>query len=149
MTGVQTCALPILLRQVEPEDLVSFGFIPELVGRLPLLVPLQSLDADALVRVLTEPKNSLVKQYQKSFEMENVKLDYRPEAIRAIAEKAASKGTGARGLRAIMENLMLDLMYEVPSSNTKGHIEKIIITPEYVAGTGQPEYIKNAEAKES
>lgn len=138
-----------LLRQVEPEDLVSFGFIPELVGRLPLLVPLQSLDADALVRVLTEPKNSLVKQYQKSFEMENVRLDYRPEAIRAIAEKAASKGTGARGLRAIMENLMLDLMYEVPSSNAKEHIEKIIITPEYVAGTGQPEYIKNAEAKES
>ena len=136
-----------LLRQVEPEDLVSFGFIPELVGRLPLLVPLQSLDADALVRVLTEPKNSLVRQYQKNFEMENVELDYRPEAIRAIAEKAASKGTGARGLRAIMENLMLDLMYEVPSSNIKGQIKKIVITPEYVAGTGQPEYIKNVEAK--
>ena len=136
-----------LLRQVEPEDLVSFGFIPELVGRLPLLVPLQSLDADALVRVLTEPKNSLVRQYQKNFEMENVELDYRAEAIRAIAEKAASKGTGARGLRAIMENLMLDLMYEVPSSNIKGQIKKIVITPEYVAGTGQPEYIKNVEAK--
>jgi len=138
-----------LLRQVEPEDLVSFGFIPELVGRLPLLVPLQSLDADALVRVLTEPKNSLVKQYQKNFEMENVKLEYQPGAVRAIAEKAASKGTGARGLRAIMENLMLDLMYEVPSSNAKGQIKKIIITPEYVAGTGQPEYIENTEAKES
>lgn len=138
-----------LLRQVEPEDLVSFGFIPELVGRLPLLVPLQSLDADALVRVLTEPKNSLVKQYQKSFEMEDVKLDYHPEAIRAIAEKAATKGTGARGLRAIMENLMLDLMYEIPSSNNKGQIKKIVITPGYVTGTGQPEYIKEIKAEES
>ena len=135
-----------LLRQVEPEDLVSFGFIPELVGRLPLLVPLQSLDADALVRVLTEPKNSLIRQYKANFAMENVELEFAPEAVRAIAEKAAAKGTGARGLRAIMENLMLDLMYEVPSSSDP--LEKIVITPEYVAGTGEPVYISKAAGAE-
>ena len=119
-----------LLRQVEPEDLVSFGFIPELVGRLPLIVPLQSLDVDALISVLTEPKNSLIRQYQKNFEMEGVELVYTPEAVRAIAEKAWSRKTGARGLRAIMENLMLDLMYEVPSSEKK--LARIVITPECI-----------------
>ena len=136
-----------LLRQVEPEDLVSFGFIPELVGRLPLLVPLQSLDADALVRVLTEPKNSLIRQYKANFAMENVELEFDPQAVRAIAEKAAAKGTGARGLRAIMESLMLDLMYEVPSSEEP--LEKIVITPEYVSGTGQPVYVKRTPAEVS
>ena len=136
-----------LLRQVEPEDLVSFGFIPELVGRLPLLVPLQSLDADALVRVLTEPKNSLSRQYKANFAMENVELEFDPQAVRAIAEKAAAKGTGARGLRAIMESLMLDLMYEVPSSEEP--LERIVITPEYVAGTGQPVYVKRTPAEVS
>ena len=136
-----------LLRQVEPEDLVSFGFIPELVGRLPLLVPLQSLDADALVRVLTEPKNSLIRQYKANFAMENVELEFDPQAVRAIAEKAAAKGTGARGLRAIMESLMLDLMYEVPSSEEP--LERIVITPEYVAGTGQPVYVKRTPAEVS
>ncbi len=127
-----------LLKQVEPEDLVSFGFIPELVGRLPLIVPLQSLDTDALVRVLTEPKNSLIKQYQKNFELEGVGLDFDPEALRAIAEKAAEKGTGARGLRAIMEKLMLDLMYEVPSSPEK--IGRIVITQDFVTGKSAPRY---------
>ena len=136
-----------LLRQVEPEDLVSFGFIPELVGRLPLLVPLQSLDADALVRVLTEPKNSLIRQYKANFAMENVELEFDPQAVRAIAERAAAKGTGARGLRAIMESLMLDLMYEVPSSEEP--LEKIVITPEYVSGTGQPVYVKRTPAEVS
>ena len=136
-----------LLRQVEPEDLVSFGFIPELVGRLPLLVPLQSLDADALVRVLTEPKNSLIRQYKANFAMENVELEFDPQAVRAIAEKAAAKGTGARGLRAIMESLMLDLMYEVPSSEEP--LERIVITPEYVSGTGQPVYVKRTPAEVS
>ncbi len=126
-----------LLKQVEPEDLVSFGFIPELVGRLPLIVPLQSLDTDALVRVLTEPKNSLVKQYQKNFEMENVELVFEPEALRIIAEKAAEKGTGARGLRAIMEKLMLNSMYEVPSDENIG---RFIVTPGFAAGKNGPLY---------
>jgi len=136
-----------LLRQAEPEDLVAFGFIPELVGRLPLLVPLQSLDVDALVRVLTEPKNSLVRQYQANFSLEGVQLEFMPEAVRAIAEKAAEKGTGARGLRAIMENLMLDLMYQVPSLPEP--LSRLIITPEYVARTGEPVYIKKTEAEVS
>lgn len=127
-----------ILKQVEPEDLVSFGFIPELVGRLPLLVPLQSLDTDALTRILTEPKNALVRQYQHNFKLEDIELDYTPEAIRAIAESAATKGTGARGLRAIMEKLMLDLMYEVPSAEKKP--KRITITPEFVAGKSGPLY---------
>ncbi len=135
-----------LLKQVEPEDLVSFGFIPELVGRLPLIVPLQSLDTDALVRVLTEPKNSLVKQYQKNFEIEGVELVFEPEALRAVAEKAAEKGTGARGLRAIMEKLMLDLMYEVPSSSEK--IGRIVITHSFVTGKSAPQYEPPANAVE-
>lgn len=130
-----------LLKQIEPEDLMSFGFIPELVGRLPVLVPLDSLDTEALERILTEPKNALVRQYQKNLKMENVDLVCTPEAVRAIAEKAAAKGTGARGLRAIMEKLMLDVMYEVPS--LEGQIEKVVITPEVVAGKIKPEYVKS------
>lgn len=130
-----------LLKQIEPEDLMSFGFIPELVGRLPVLVPLDSLDTEALERILTEPKNALVRQYQKNLKMENVDLVCTPEAVRAIAEKAAAKGTGARGLRAIMEKLMLDVMYEVPS--LEGQIEKVVITPEVVAGKKKPEYVKS------
>ena len=110
-------------------------------------MPLQSLDADALVRVLTEPKNSLIRQYKANFAMENVELEFDPQAVRAIAEKAAAKGTGARGLRAIMESLMLDLMYEVPSSEEP--LEKIVITPEYVSGTGQPVYVKRTPAEVS
>ncbi len=136
-----------LLRQAEPEDLVAYGFIPELVGRLPLLVPLQSLDADALVRVLTEPKNSLVRQYRANFALEGVELEFAPEALRAVAEQAAAKGTGARGLRAIMEKLMLDLMYDVPSRDEPAG--RIVITPEYVAGTGQPVIVKKNEAEVS
>lgn len=130
-----------LLKQIEPEDLMSFGFIPELVGRLPVLVPLDSLDTEALERILTEPKNALVRQYQKNLKMENVDLVCTTEAVRAIAEKAAAKGTGARGLRAIMEKLMLDVMYEVPS--LEGQIEKVVITPEVVAGKKKPEYVKS------
>ncbi len=136
-----------LLRQAEPEDLVAYGFIPELAGRLPLLVPLRSLDADALARVLTEPKNALIRQYQANFALEGVELEYTPEAVRAIADRAAVKGTGARGLRAIMEKLMLDLMYETPSSAEP--VSKIVITPEYVAGTGGPVMIKKNEAEGS
>lgn len=136
-----------LLTQVEPEDLVQFGFIPELVGRLPLLVPLQSLSTDALVRVLTEPKNSLIRQYQANFALEGVELEYTPEAVRAIAEQAAAKGTGARGLRAIMEKLMLELMYEIPSLPEP--LSRLVITPEYVAGTGQPVRVKANKAEVS
>lgn len=104
-----------VLRGVEPEDLIKFGLIPELIGRLPVLATLQELDEDALVRILTEPKNALIKQYQKLFAMEEVELEIRPSALTAIAKRALARKTGARGLRSILESILLDIMYELPS----------------------------------
>jgi ATP-dependent Clp protease ATP-binding subunit ClpX len=104
-----------LLSQVEPEDLLRYGLIPELVGRLPVLGTLDSLDEQALVSILTEPKNALTKQYQKFFEMEGVKLDFTEDALKKIAQIAMKRGTGARGLRAVLEESMLDVMYDIPS----------------------------------
>ena len=104
-----------LMAQIEPEDLLRYGLIPELVGRLPVVGVLDSLDEDALVSILTEPKNAITKQYQKFFEMEGVKLDFTADALRAIAEQALKRGTGARGLRAVIEESMLDVMYDIPS----------------------------------
>ena len=119
-----------IMKHIQPEDLMSFGFIPELAGRLPVLVPLQELDADALVRILVEPKNALVRQYRKSFAMEGVSLEFSKGAIRKIAEKANEKNTGARGLRTILENLMMELMYEVPSRAAE--LSKVVNTEEMV-----------------
>jgi ATP-dependent Clp protease ATP-binding subunit ClpX len=104
-----------ILAEVQPEDLIKFGMIPEFVGRLPVIATLDELTEDELVRILIEPKNALVKQYQKLFEMENVKLRFTDAALRAIAQEALRRKSGARGLRAIMENIMLDVMYEIPS----------------------------------
>src|SRR5690554_1551540 len=103
-----------LLRQIMPEDLLKYGLIPEFIGRLPVVVALDALDEDALVRILVEPRNALVKQYQKFFEMDGVELEFTEEALRAIARKAMERKTGARGLRSIIENLLLDVMYELP-----------------------------------
>ncbi len=128
-----------LLSQVEPEDLIHYGFIPELTGRLPLAVALRTLDEDALVRVLTEPKNSLVRQYQAIFAQEGAELEFTPQALRAIAQKAVNKKAGARGLRSIMENLMLDLMYEVPSSSRP--VSGVVIGEACVTGGEEPEII--------
>jgi ATP-dependent Clp protease ATP-binding subunit ClpX len=114
---------------VEPEDLLRFGLIPELVGRLPAMVNLQSLDEDALVRILQEPKNALVKQYQKMFELENVGLTFDTDALRAIARKAIERGTGARGLRAVLEDLMRDVMFDLPS---REDVREVVITQEAV-----------------
>ncbi len=125
-----------LMRQVQPEDLMSFGFIPELIGRVPIVVPLEELDEDALARILVEPKNALIRQYQKTFEIEGVKLLFEQDAIRAIAGQARKKNTGARGLRSIMEYLMLDLMYEIPSRSEE--VEKIIITKDVVEKGASP-----------
>lgn len=149
ISGATENELDALLAEVEPEDLVSFGFIPELIGRLPMLVSLRSLDTDALVRVLTEPKNSLVNQYTKIMKLEGVKLNFEPAALRVVAEEASAKGTGARGLRAIMERRMLDLMYDVPSSGKD--YDTITITPEYMKGTGEPvcTFKKRAEKKKA
>lgn len=123
-----------IVRKVQPEDLVTFGFIPELVGRIPVLVALEELDKDAFLRILTEPKNAIVKQYKKMLELDGVDLDFTPEALQKIAGLAVDKKTGARGLRAIMENLMLDVLYELPSmaEDKINKINKLLITPDFV-----------------
>ena len=124
-----------ILRQVQPEDLVRFGLIPEFIGRVPVDVTLQSHDATTLKRILTTPKNALVKQYQKLFEIDGVELQFTDEAVTAIAEKAAERKTGARGLRSIMEDMMMDIMYEIPS---EPDIQSVEITEDVVKGTGEP-----------
>jgi len=125
-----------LLREIQPQDLLKFGIIPELVGRLPVITTLQSLDRDQMVKILTEPKNALVKQYQKLLDYDQVELEFRPEALKAVADRAVERNIGARGLRAILEEVMTAVMYEVPSDPT---IVRVVITPECVTGSGQPE----------
>ena len=127
-----------ILREVEPEDLLKFGLIPEFVGRLPVVATLEDLDEDALVQILTAPKNALVKQYQRLFEMEDTKLAFSDDALHAIARKAISRKTGARGLRSIMESILLDTMYDLPSEEGA---EEVVINGEVVEGRAQPLYI--------
>jgi len=127
-----------LFSELEPEDLLKFGLIPEFVGRLPVIATLEDLDDDALVTILTEPKNALVKQYQRLFEMENVELSFHEDALRAIARKAIERKTGARGLRSILESILLDTMYELPG--LKG-VKEVVISPEVVEGKARPLYI--------
>ncbi len=124
-----------LLHEMLPEDLVKFGMIPEFVGRLPVTVALDSLTKDDMIRILVEPKNSIVKQYKKLFELDGVKLSFEREAIEAIAEQTVKRKTGARGLRSIMEGIMMDTMYEIPSDD---QITNCLITKEVVEGTGSP-----------
>jgi ATP-dependent Clp protease ATP-binding subunit ClpX len=133
-----------LLNEVQPEDLLKFGLIPEFVGRLPVIATLGELDEDALVRILTEPKNALVRQYQKLFDMENVHLKFTHGALRAIAREALKRKSGARGLRAIMEAIMVDLMYDIPS---QPNIKEVLISEETVTQKEQPllVYQKTAE----
>ncbi len=125
-----------ILMQVEPRDLLKFGMIPEFVGRLPIIAAVHNLEENDLIRILIEPRNALVKQYQKIFAMENVKLDFTPEALSLIVNEAVHRGTGARALRAIIENFMLDIMYELPSLSSR--ISKCIITPEVIKRKGAP-----------
>jgi ATP-dependent Clp protease ATP-binding subunit ClpX len=129
---------------VEPEDLLRFGLIPELVGRLPVTVTLENLDEDALVRILTEPKNALVKQYQKIFQMDGVGITFDPGAIRAIACQAIERGTGARGLRAVIENLMRDIMFDIPS---RQDVREVVVTPECVTDSVPPLLVLAAEPR--
>ncbi|MFT0850026.1 ATP-dependent Clp protease ATP-binding subunit ClpX [Achromobacter sp. F4_2707] len=124
-----------LFSEVEPEDLIKFGLIPELVGRLPVLATLQELDEDALVRILTEPKNSLIKQFQKLFAMEDVELEVHPAALKAIAKSAIKRRTGARGLRSIVEQALLDTMYELPSQK---NVKRVVLDENAVTGQGVP-----------
>jgi ATP-dependent Clp protease ATP-binding subunit ClpX len=121
--------------EVEPDDLLRFGLIPELVGRLPVVVALEALDEDALMRILVEPKNALTKQYKKLFELENVGLTFDNEALRAVAQKALKRGTGARGLRSILETMMTDIMFDLP---TRDDVREVIITKEAITEGGTP-----------
>jgi ATP-dependent Clp protease ATP-binding subunit ClpX len=135
-----------LLAEVQPEDLLKFGMIPEFVGRLPVLATLEELDEQALVRILREPKNALVRQYQKLFDMENVHLRFTEGALTAIAREALKRKSGARGLRAIMENIMLDVMYDIPS---QPNIKEVLISEEVVTRSAQPIVLYQKAAAES
>ena len=128
-----------LLAKVQPHDLLKFGIIPELVGRMPVITALQDLKKEDLVRILVEPKNALVKQYMALLEMDNVKLEIQDDALEAIAQKAIDRQIGARGLRAVMEETMLKVMFTIPSDLS---IRKVIITPECVNG-GEPKIVRN------
>ena len=129
--------------KVLPEDLLKFGIIPEFIGRIPVVATLELLDENALMRILQEPKNALVKQYKKLLELDNVELEFEDEALRAIAKKAIERNTGARGLRSIVESVMMESMYEVPS---RDDIKKVIVTKKAVEGDGEPVMVlKNQE----
>ena len=127
-----------ILKDVEPEDLLKFGLIPEFVGRLPVIATLTDLDEEALIEILTRPKNALVKQYQRLFDMEDVRLTLKEDALRGIAQKAIQRKTGARGLRSIMEGILLDSMYDLPSLEG---VEEMVVNREVVEGRAQPLYI--------
>jgi ATP-dependent Clp protease ATP-binding subunit ClpX len=134
-----------LLTQVRPEDLTKFGLIPEFIGRLPLIASVSKLDRTALVQILTEPRNALVKQYQKLFDLDGVELEFTEDAIAAIADKALERGTGARGLRAIIEEVLLHVMYDVPS---RGDVGKVVVTGEVVVDDVAPTLIpRESETK--
>ncbi|CAN7247091.1 MULTISPECIES: ATP-dependent Clp protease ATP-binding subunit ClpX [Rhizobium] len=127
-----------VLRELEPEDLVKFGLIPEFIGRLPVLATLEDLDEDALIQILSEPKNALIKQYQRLFEMEDVELTFHEDALREIARKAIVRKTGARGLRSIMEKILLDTMFELPALEG---VREVVISEEVARGSARPLYI--------
>jgi len=133
-----------VLQELIPEDLIKYGLIPEFVGRLPVIAALDQLDVKSLVRILKEPKNALVKQYNKIFSFENVELLFTDDAIVEIAKISDKRDTGARGLRAVLEALMLDLMYSIPSQD---NISKIKVTKDMVLGTGKPEIVYREEEK--
>ncbi|MCL4319420.1 MAG: ATP-dependent Clp protease ATP-binding subunit ClpX, partial [Firmicutes bacterium] len=133
-----------VLAKIMPEDLLKFGLIPEFVGRLPILVTLDALDEPALVQILTEPRNALVKQYQKMLTLDNVELEFKDEAVRAVAREAMRRNTGARALRAIIEDIMLNVMYDIPS---RTDIAKCIITQDVVEKHDEPLLVTQDRAK--
>jgi ATP-dependent Clp protease ATP-binding subunit ClpX len=124
-----------LLADVEPEDLIKFGLIPEFVGRLPVLATLEELDEAALVRILTEPKNAITKQFKRLFELEGVELEFRPDALTAVARKALARKTGARGLRTILEQVLLDTMFELPSME---NVSKVVVDESVINSQSEP-----------
>ena len=131
-----------LFKEIQPQDLLKFGIIPELVGRLPVITTLQSLDKEQMVQILTEPKNALVKQYQKLLEYDEVELDFGQEALEAVADRAVARGIGARGLRAVLEEVMTKIMYDIPSDPT---IVRVTITPQCVTEGTQPELLRDPQ----
>ncbi len=133
--NIDSASIGETLRKVEPEDLMKYGLIPEFVGRLPVVATLGELDSEALVRILVEPKNSLTRQYTKLFEMEGVEVDFRDDALRTVAAKAMERKTGARGLRSILESVLLDTMYELPSEES---IAKVVVDEGVINGDSQP-----------
>jgi ATP-dependent Clp protease ATP-binding subunit ClpX len=134
-----------MFKQLEPEDLLKFGLIPEFVGRLPVIATLEDLDEAALVTILTEPKNALVKQYQRLFELEDVKLTFTDDALKAIAKRAIERKTGARGLRSIMEDILLDTMFDLPSLAS---VQEVVVNEEAVTSPAKPLMI-HAEQKKT
>ncbi|MBR7110487.1 MAG: AAA family ATPase, partial [Clostridia bacterium] len=131
-----------LLKEIQPDDLIKYGLIPEFAGRLPIVVGLTALDENALVKILTEPKNSLVKQYKKLLELDGVGLEFDDDAIRAVANKAIRLNTGARGLRSILEKAMLDIMYDIPQDKS---IEKIVVTKDTIESASKPFVVKKEQ----
>ena len=123
------------MKQLEPEDLIKYGLIPEFIGRMPIIATLDDLDEKSLIKILKEPKNSLIKQYQRLFEFENVELEFKDESIAEIAKKAISKKTGARGLRSILENILLKTMFELPDMED---VIKVTVDKSSVKGTSEP-----------
>ncbi|WP_019530289.1 ATP-dependent Clp protease ATP-binding subunit ClpX [Dasania marina] len=132
-----------VLSDLEPEDLVRYGLIPEFVGRLPVIATLEELDVEALISILTEPKNALTKQYSRLFEMEGVEIDFRADALRAVAERGMERKTGARGLRSILESVLLDSMYDIPSADT---VSKVVIDESVIRGDSKPLLVYKTEA---
>ena len=139
--------LGAIFEKVEPEDLIKYGLIPEFVGRLPIVSSLHELNKEAMVRILTEPKNALIKQYQKLFSMEDTKLEFLPEALTKIAELAMLRKTGARGLRTILEETLLDTMYEIPSHEKK--LDKVVVNEQFVVNKSKPFIVISNETKSS
>ena len=124
-----------MLGQVQPEDLIKFGLIPEFVGRLPVVATLEELDEEALIKILTEPKNAITKQFKRLFDMEGVELEFRADALSAIAQKALSRKTGARGLRTILEQVLLETMFDLPSLE---HVSKVVVDEAVIKGQAEP-----------
>ena len=168
MTGVQTCALPIseasgigfgatvkskqqrsltdVFAEVEPEDLIKFGLIPELVGRMPVVATLNELTEDALVQILTEPKNALIKQYARLLAMEGADLEVRPAALHAIAKKALARKTGARGLRSILEQSLIDTMFDLPNAT---NVDKVVVDESTIVDNQPPLLVYREAAKKA
>ncbi|MCX8056224.1 MAG: ATP-dependent Clp protease ATP-binding subunit ClpX [Ignavibacteria bacterium] len=144
--GTRDISTDELLEQIQPDDLLKFGFIPELIGRLPIIAPLHSLNKEALKKILTEPKNAILKQFKKLFELEKVELEFEEDALDAIVEKAIERKTGARALRSIVEDFMLDIMYHLPS---KKNVKKCIITKDTVLNHSEPIYIYKTKSEKS